>query len=292
MFHGTFTAITTPFFNGQFDEKAFRNHIELQIKGGVEGILPVGTTGESPTLDEQEHLEVIRVAVEAVDGRVKVIAGTGANSTSEAIRLTEAAEKIGIDATLQVTPYYNKPPQEGLFQHFRAVAECTELPVMLYSVPGRSVVEIAPETAARLAAECNNIIAIKEASGVPQRVDLLKAALPDDFQILSGDDPLAIEFMKRGAVGLVSVASNILPQQISDLVRAMNAGDLAAAQAIHDKYDVLISALMGLETNPIPAKAAVALMGLCSPEIRLPLIPLEVDKLAQLKGYLKDFDLL
>lgn len=292
MFHGTFTAITTPFLNGRFDEKAFRNHIELQVKGGVDGIVPVGTTGESPTLDEDEHLEVIRVAVDAAAGRIKVIAGTGANSTSEAIHLTEAAEKLGIDASLQVTPYYNKPPQEGLFQHFRAVAESTELPIMLYSVPGRSVVEIAPETAARLAAECDNIIAIKEAGGDPNRVDLLKAALPSDFQILSGDDPLTIDFMSRGAVGLVSVASNIIPTQISDLVRFMNAGKVTEAQAIHDEYETLLNTLMGIETNPIPIKAAVALIGLSSTEIRLPLIPLEGEKLESLKQSLATYNLL
>ena len=292
MFHGTFTAITTPFLNGRFDEKAFRNHIELQVKGGVDGIVPVGTTGESPTLDEDEHLEVIRVAVDAAAGRIKVIAGTGANSTSEAIHLTEAAEKLGIDASLQVTPYYNKPPQEGLFQHFRAVAESTELPIMLYSVPGRSVVEIAPETAARLAAECDNIIAIKEAGGDPNRVDLLKAALPSDFQILSGDDPLTIDFMSRGAVGLVSVASNIIPTQISDLVRFMNAGKVTEAQAIHDEYETLLNTLMGIETNPIPIKAAVALIGLSSTEIRLPLIPLDGEKLESLKQSLATYNLL
>lgn len=292
MFQGTFTAITTPFINGHFDETAFRSHIELQVKGGVEGIVPVGTTGESPTLDEDEHLEVIRVAVDAAAGRIKVIAGTGANSTSEAIHLTEAAEKLGVDATLQVTPYYNKPPQEGLFQHFRAIAESTELPIMLYSVPGRSVVEIAPETAARLAAECDNIIAIKEAGGDPNRVDLLKAALPNDFQILSGDDPLTVDFMSRGAVGLVSVASNIIPNQISNLVRLMNDGKVAEAQAIHDEYETLLNTLMGIETNPIPIKAAVALLGINSTEIRLPLIPLEGEKLENLKQCLTSYNLI
>lgn len=292
MFQGTFTAITTPFRNGNFDEEAFRKHIDLQVEGGVEGIVPVGTTGESPTLDEDEHLEVIRVAVEAAAGRIKVIAGTGANSTSEAIHLTEAAEKLGVDASLQVTPYYNKPPQEGLFQHFRAVAESTELPIMLYSVPGRSVVAIAPDTTARLAAECDNIIAIKEAGGDPDRVDLLRAALPDDFQILSGDDPLTIEFMKRGAVGLVSVATNIIPRQMSDLVRHMNAGELNAAQAIHDEYEELFNTLMGLETNPIPVKAAVALLGLGSAEIRLPLVPLVGEKLDALKQCLTGYKLI
>lgn len=292
MFQGTFTAITTPFINGHIDEDAFRKHIEQQVAGGVDGIVPVGTTGESPTVDEEEHLEIIRIAVDAAAGRIKVVAGTGANSTSEAILLTEAAEKLGVDGTLQVTPYYNKPPQEGLYQHFKAVSECTELPIMLYSVPGRSVVSIAPETAARLAADCDNVIAIKEAGGDPDRVDLLRAALPSDFQILSGDDPLTIEFMKRGAVGLVSVATNIIPQPMSDLVKCMNAGEVDKAQAIHDKYEFLFETLMGIETNPIPVKAAAALMGICSEEIRLPLVPLADEKLATLKQCLTDYHLL
>lgn len=292
MFQGTFTAITTPFKNGKFDEEAFRKHIDLQVEGGVEGIVPVGTTGESPTVDEDEHLEIIRVAVDAAAGRIKVVAGTGANSTSEAIHLTETAEKLGVDGTLQVTPYYNKPPQEGLFQHFRAVAQSTELPIMLYSVPGRSVVSIAPETAARLAEECDNVIAIKEAGGDPERVDQLKAVLPEGFQILSGDDPLTVDFMKRGATGLVSVASNIIPQQMSDLVRHMNAGKVAEAQAIHDEYENLFNTLMGIETNPIPIKAAVHLMGLCDEEIRLPLVPLAGEKLETVKQLLAQYKLI
>ena len=292
MFEGTFTAIVTPFSEGKFDQDAFKELIEMQIAGGVQGIVPVGTTGESPTLDEDEHLEVIRFAVEAVDKRIKVIAGTGANSTSEAIYLTEEAEKLGVDGSLQVTPYYNKPPQEGLYQHFRAIAESTDLPIMLYSVPGRSVVSIAPETAGRLAADFGNIVAIKEAGGDPDRVDLLKAALPEDFQILSGDDPLTIEFMKRGAVGLVSVASNIIPQAISDLVRHMNAGEVEKAQALHDQYEDLMNTLMGIDVNPIPIKMATALMSLTSEEIRLPLVPLPNDKIDTLRTSLLKYGLI
>lgn len=292
MFKGTFTAIITPFSGGKLDENAFREIIELQIAGGVQGIVPVGTTGESPTLDEEEHLEVIRVAVEAADKRIKVIAGTGANSTSEAIHLTEAAEKLGVDGSLQVTPYYNKPPQEGLYQHFKAIAESTNLPIMLYSVPGRSVVSIAPETAARLATDYDNIVAIKEAGGDPDRVNLLKAALPDDFEILSGDDPLTMEFMKRGAVGLVSVASNIIPQPMAELVRHMNAGEVDKAQAIHDEYEELMNTLMSIDVNPIPIKMAAALLSLASEEIRLPLIPLADEKINTLRNSLLKYNLI
>lgn len=274
MFKGTFTAIVTPFKDGKLDEVAFRKLIDFQIDGGVEGIVPVGTTGESPTLGRAEHLEVIRVAVEHVAGRILVIAGTGANATSEAIYLTQEAEKLGVDGTLQVTPYYNKPSQEGLYQHFKTIADCTKLPVMLYSVPGRSVVSIDAETAGRLAVDCANIVSIKEAGGDPGRVDLLKAALPEGFSILCGDDPLTIEFMKRGSVGLVSVASNILPRAMSDLVRAMNDGDVARAEEIHAEYEPLMTTLMGIDTNPVPIKAAVSLMGMCEQEIRLPMVQL------------------
>ena len=291
MFAGTHTAIITPFRDGLVDESAFRQLIEKQVNGGVQGIVPVGTTGESPTLDADEHLEVIRIAVDAAAGRVKVIAGTGANSTSEAIHLTEEAEAIGADASLQVTPYYNKPSQEGLYQHYRAVAGSTALPIMLYSVPGRSVVEIAPETAARLAADCDTVVAIKEAGGRVERVDQLKAVLPEDFEILSGDDPLTIEFMKRGACGVVSVASNIVPDRVSALVNAMLGNDIAAAESIQEEYFDLLSTLMSVETNPMPIKAAAALMGICSDEIRLPMLPLDGEKLDQVRSLLQKYSL-
>jgi 4-hydroxy-tetrahydrodipicolinate synthase len=227
-----------------------------------------------------------------VAGRVKVIAGTGANSTSEAIHLTEEAESLGADASLQVTPYYNKPSQEGLYYHFRAIAESTALPVMLYSVPGRSIVEIAPETAAKLAQDCDTIVAIKEASGRVERVDQLKAALPDGFEILSGDDPLTIEFMKRGACGVVSVASNIVPDKVSALVNAMLAGDVAKAEAIQAEYFDLLNTLMSVDTNPMPIKAAAALMGYCSDEIRLPMLPLRGEKLEQVRALLNKYSLI
>lgn len=291
MFKGTFTAIVTPFKDGKVDEAAFRKLIDFQIEGGVEGIVPVGTTGESPTLGRKEHLEVIRVAVEHVAGRVLVIAGTGANATAEAIYLTQEAEKLGVDGSLQVTPYYNKPSQEGLYQHFKTVAECTKLPIMLYSVPGRSVVSIEPETAGRLAKDCVNILSIKEAGGDPERVNALKSALPDGFPILCGDDPLTVEFMKRGAVGLVSVASNIIPRAMSDLVRAMNSNNMAGAKVIHAEYEPLMSTLMGVDTNPVPIKAAVFLMGMCEQEIRLPLVTLTDANMTTVRGLLEQFKL-
>ncbi len=292
MFQGTHTALITPFRNGEVDTEAFRALIERQIEGGVDGIVPCGTTGESPTLGRKEHLRVIELAVECAAGRIKVIAGTGANATSEAIHLTTEAAKLGVDATLQVCPYYNKPSQEGLYQHYKAIAQCSDLPIMLYSIPGRSVIEIAVDTIARLAADCPTIIANKEAGGDPERVTQIKAALPDDFQILSGDDPLTIEFMKRGAVGLVSVATNIIPAIMSGLVRDMSEGRIEDAEDTQAQYEPLFSTLMSIDTNPVPIKSAVAMQGHCTDEIRLPLVNLSSDNQAILRDTLASYGLI
>lgn len=292
MFQGTHTAVITPFRNGEVDTEAFRSLIERQIKGGVDGIVPCGTTGESPTLGRREHLYVIQLAVEYAAGRVKVIAGTGANSTAEAIELTTHAAELGVDGTLQVCPYYNKPSQEGLYQHYKTIAAATDLPMMLYSIPGRSVVEIAVDTIARLAADCPTIVANKEAGGDPERVTRIRAALPDDFQVLSGDDPLTIEFMKRGAVGLVSVASNIIPEVMSSLVKAMNEGRVDDAEAIHWKYEPLFKTLMSLDTNPVPIKTAAAMQGHCTDELRLPLVNLSAENEAKLRESLSSYNLI
>ena len=292
MFQGTHTALITPFRNGEVDTDAFRALIDRQVKGGVDGIVPCGTTGESPTLGRKEHLHVIELAVEYAAGRIKVIAGTGANATSEAIHLTTEAAKLGVDATLQVCPYYNKPSQEGLYQHYRAIAQCSDLPIMLYSIPGRSVIEIAVETIARLAADCPTIIANKEAGGDPERVTQIKAALPDDFQILSGDDPLTIEFMKRGAVGLVSVATNLIPDVMSDLVRAMAEGRVDDAEDIQAQYGTLLTTLMSIDTNPVPIKSAVAMQGHCTDELRLPLVNLSAENSAILRDTMASYSLI
>ncbi len=292
MFQGTHTALITPFRNGEVDTDAFRALIDRQVKGGVDGIVPCGTTGESPTLGRKEHLRVIELAVEYAAGRIKVIAGTGANATSEAIHLTTEAAKLGVDATLQVCPYYNKPSQEGLYQHYRAIAQCSDLPIMLYSIPGRSVIEIAVETIARLAADCPTIIANKEAGGDPERVTQIKAALPDDFQILSGDDPLTIEFMKRGAVGLVSVATNLIPDVMSDLVRAMAEGRVDDAEDIQAQYGTLLTTLMSIDTNPVPIKSAVAMQGHCTDELRLPLVNLSAENSAILRDTMASYSLI
>ena len=290
-FSGTYTALITPFRDGEVDIPAFQALIERQIAGGVDGIVPVGTTGESATLDTDEHIDVIRLAVEFAAGRCVVLAGTGSNSTSEAIELTAAAEQVGADGSLQVCPYYNKPSQEGVFLHFKAIAEATKLPIMLYSVPGRSVIELTPETVARLA-ELPNITAIKEAGGSVDRINQLVQALPSDFGILCGDDPLTLPFIACGATGLVSVASNLIPDVIARLVRACLNGSFDEALIIQKHYYPLMRGLMGLDVNPVPIKSAVALQGHCLPEFRLPLAPLSAANLQRLTELLETYNLL
>ena len=292
MFAGTFTALITPFRDGHLDRDAFQALIERQIAAGITGIVPVGTTGESPTLDSDEHLAVVKAAVEFADGKIKVLAGSGANSTREAIHLTQAAEAMGADASLQVCPYYNKPSQEGLYQHYKTVAENTGLPIMLYSVPGRSVIEIGIETVSRLANDCDNIVANKEAGGSVDRVNQLVQAVPEDFQILSGDDPLTLPFMSCVAVGLVSVASNLIPEVMVSLVNRCLEGEYGEALELQKRYYPLLSGLMSLDTNPVPIKSAVALQGHCTSELRLPLIPLSDEKTESLRGLLKTYGLL
>ena len=273
MFKGTYTALVTPFRNGKVDDKAFAELIERQIAAGIEGIVPVGTTGESPTLNMAEHARVIELAVQVARKRTKVVAGTGSNSTAEAIELSTGAQKAKADALLLVAPYYNKPSPEGMFQHFRAIARETDLPIMLYSVPGRCAVEITVETVGRLARECPKIRSIKEAGGKPERVDAIRAVVPEDFEILSGDDALTVEFMKRGAVGVVSVASNLIPAEVKALVDAGLKKDWKRAEELDRKYAAVFRDLF-VESNPGPVKAAMAAKGWLADELRLPLVPI------------------
>ncbi|MDB6064577.1 MAG: 4-hydroxy-tetrahydrodipicolinate synthase [Pedosphaera sp.] len=286
MFTGTYTAIVTPFKNGKIDEPALERLVKAQIKGGVDGIVPAGTTGESPTLSYEEHVQVIALAVKFAAGKVKVIAGTGGNSTKEAIYLTQQAEEAGADGSLQVAPYYNKPTQEGLFQHFHAIARATKLPILLYSIPGRCGVEIAVETVNRLAHDSVNIVGIKEAGGNPDRGSQLRAALGPSFTILSGDDSLTLPFMSVGAKGVISVASNVIPREISHMVKAQLMGKPALALKLHEKYYQLFKDLF-LETNPLPVKAALAMMGMIQEEFRLPLVPMSATNRHTLKATLK-----
>ena len=286
MFAGTYTALVTPFHKGRVDEGAYQKLIRDQVRGGVDGIVPVGTTGESPSLGFDEHIWVIELAVRAAKGRVKVLAGTGANSTAEAIHLTRAAEAAGADGSLQVTPYYNKPSQEGLFQHFKKIARATRLPIILYSIPGRCNIAIEVPTVQRLAKACKNIVGIKEAGGDADRVSQLRAALGQAFTILSGDDALTLPFMAVGAEGVISVASNIIPRQIAKMVNAFAAGKAAEALKLHQKYYPMFKALF-IETNPVPTKAALAMLGKCTEEYRLPLCKMSAGNRAQLAKTLK-----
>lgn len=282
-FRGTFTALVTPFRDGAFDRGAFEALIERQIAGGVNGIVPVGTTGESPTLTHPEHAEVIRAAVQAANGRCLVLAGTGSNSTAEAVELTRKAEELGADAALLVAPYYNKPSQEGLFRHYSEIAGSSALPIVLYSIPGRCGIEIGVETVARLAENCPTITCIKEAGGSVERVSQLRAALPPEFEIVSGDDSLTLPFMSVGAVGVISVASNILPTEVSGMVRACLDGRMAEAAATHGRLYGLFKDLF-VEPNPVPAKYVLSLQGLMSPEVRLPLCELSPENAGRLRA--------
>lgn len=286
MFTGTYTALVTPFKRGQIDLPAFERLIKAQIRAGVDGIVPVGTTGESPTLSYEEHVEVIQRAVDFSAGKVKVLAGTGANSTSEAIYLTEAAEEAGADGSLQVAPYYNKPTQEGLFQHFRAIAQATKLPLVLYSIPGRCGVEIGVDTVHRLVEECSNIVGIKEAGGSSDRVSHLRAATGSRFDILSGDDSLTLPFMAVGAKGVISVASNVIPRDVAAMVKAFAGGKVGQALKLHAKFFPLFRDLF-VETNPIPVKTALAMLGQIEEEFRLPLVSMSLKNRETLKSTLK-----
>jgi 4-hydroxy-tetrahydrodipicolinate synthase len=285
-FRGTYTAIVTPFKDGALDEAALERVVKLQIKAGVDGIVPVGTTGESPTLDYEEHIRVIELAVKFAAGKIKVMAGTGGNSTKEAIYLTTAAEQAGADASLQVAPYYNKPTQEGLFQHFHAIARSTKLPIVLYSIPGRCGIEIGVDTVNRLAHDSVNIVGIKEAGGNADRVSQLRAALGPDFCILSGDDSLTLPFMAVGAQGVVSVASNVIPREVAQMVRAFAEGKISLAQKMHAKYYPVFKDLF-IETNPVPVKAALAMLGVVQEEYRLPLVPMSAKNRDTLRNTLK-----
>lgn len=291
MMTGTYTAIVTPLRNGRLDETALESLVRDQIRGGVDGIVPVGTTGESPTLDYEEHIRVIELAVQLGKGRLKVMAGTGANSTREAVELTQAAERAGADSSLQVCPYYNKPTQAGLVAHFKAIAQSTSLPLVLYSIPGRSVIEIAVDTVVKLASTCGNIRGIKEAGGSADRVSQLRQALGSKFSIFSGDDSQTLPFMSVGADGVISVASNVIPKQIARMVRAAASGDFKAAMKLHFKYYPLFKNLF-IETSPGPVKAALAMMGKCREEYRLPLVGISQANRTQLRGTLRRLNLI
>jgi len=290
MFRGSIVALVTPFKNGKVDEEALRALIEFQIQGGTSAIVPCGTTGESATLDFEEHKRVIDITVKAVNKRVPVIAGTGGNSTSEAIELTEHAKHVGVDATLQVTPYYNKPSQEGLYRHFKAIAEAVPLPQVLYNVPGRTGLNMLPETVARLA-DIKEIVAIKEASGNLGQMAEIISLVGDKMTLLSGDDNLTLPVLAIGGKGVISVVANIEPVDTSNMILQWEKGNIEEAKRLYYKLLPLCQAMF-YETNPVPVKTSLALMGKISDEMRLPLAPLSQANLEKLKKALKAYGLI
>ncbi len=291
MFKGSIVAIVTPFHNEGVDEEKLRELIDFQIKNGTSGIVPCGTTGESATLNFDEHEKVIEVVIDQVNKRVPVIAGTGSNSTEEAIKLTQQAACAGADASLQVSPYYNRPTQRGLYEHFKAIAQSVKIPIILYNIAGRTGVNIEPETIAKLAHDCKNIVAVKEASGSLDQMSRIRQLCPKEFILMSGDDSLTLPVLSIGGTGIISVVANIVPGDVANLVDAFARGDLKEAQALHFKLLPLIKAVF-LETNPIPIKTAMGLLGMCAPDLRLPMCSMSADNLEKLKKALKDYGLL
>ena len=287
---GTYTALVTPFRNGLVDETAFTHLLEEQIAAGIDGVIPVGTTGESATLTMEEHLRVIELTVQVVNHRVKVYAGTGSNSTAEAIYLTQEAKNRGVDGFLIVSPYYNKPSPAGIFAHYSALADATWLPIITYSVPGRTGMEIGVDTMASLALKHPNIVAIKEAGGSIERFSQLRQALPDDVAVLSGDDSMTLPALAVGATGVVSVASNLIPKQVGDMVRTFLAGRPKEAEVMHRKYYPLFRDLF-IEANPVPVKMALARKGWMTEDVRLPLVPLQLQNRERLEIALTAFGL-
>jgi 4-hydroxy-tetrahydrodipicolinate synthase len=288
MFYGTMTALVTPFQDGRVDEDAFREHLERQVEAGVDGVVPAGTTGEAATLSLAEHKQIIRIAVEQVAGRLPVIAGAGSNNTAESIELTQAAKSQGADAALLISPYYNKPTQEGIFQHYKAVAAAVHLPQVIYNVPGRTQSNILPATVGRLS-HIANIIAIKDATANMEQLAQSMDACEGRMEFYSGDDATVMPFMALGGHGVISVASNIVPKTMKALTNAMRQGDFATARAIQFALRPLNEALF-IQSNPIPVKAACHMLGWFSGELRLPLTPLAGEALARLRQAMLGLD--
>lgn len=290
-YFGSYVALVTPFDkNNGIDDNKIKELVEFQIASGTSGIIPVGTTGESPTLSNEEHQHVIEVTVKAAKKRVKIFAGTGSNCTDEAVEMTLFAEKVGCDGVLVVSPYYNKPTQKGLYLHFKAIADCVKIPVMLYNIAGRTAVNIETPTIVRLVKDCRNIVAVKEASGSLDQMAGLIAACPHT-DVLSGDDALTLPLLSIGGTGVVSVVANIIPADVAEMVAAYHAGDIKKARELHYKMLPLIKAMF-YETSPIPVKTAMGMLGLCEGTIRLPLCEMEEANIRKLDKALRDYGLL
>jgi 4-hydroxy-tetrahydrodipicolinate synthase len=290
MFTGALSAIVTPFNDGAIDEVALRDLIEWQIGAGVAGIVPCGSTGESATLSHAEHEQVIRITIEQTKKRVPVVAGTGSNSTAEAIRLTAAAREMGADAALLISPYYNKPTQEGIYKHYKMIAQSVELPLIIYNIPGRTGSNIMPETMARLC-EVRNIVGVKEASGSMDQISDIRRLCGDRLTILSGDDSMTLPMLALGASGVISVITNIMPREMGDMTCAALEGNYTRAREIHYRMLPMMRALF-IETNPIPIKHALSILKKCSPEVRMPLTPMSPPAADKLKAVMKEVKLL
>jgi 4-hydroxy-tetrahydrodipicolinate synthase len=291
MFSGSIVALVTPFKDGKVDEKKLRDLVEFQIKNGTSGIVPCGTTGESTTLTTAEHERVIEITIEQVNKRVPVIAGTGSNATAEAVSLTRHAADSGANASLQVAPYYNRPTQKGLYEHFRAVADAVEIPIILYNIASRTGVNIEPETMARLAKDCKNIVGVKEASGNLEQMARVKALCGPDFDLLSGDDALTLPVLAIGGTGVISVVANIVPKDVATMIADFNKGRIEKSQKTFYKLLPLVKAMF-IETNPIPVKTAMGMIGLCEAGLRLPMTEMLPENADKLKKSLKEYGLL
>lgn len=291
MFKGSLVAIVTPFKNGKVDENSLRRLIDFHIKNGTSGIVPCGTTGESATLSFEEHDRLIEIVVGQVNKRIPVIAGTGSNSTEEAIMLTRHAAKVGADASLQVSPYYNRPTQKGLYEHFKTIANSVNIPIILYNIASRTAINIEPETIAKLASDCKNIVGVKEASGSLDQMSRIKKLCGEDFDLLSGDDSLTLPLLSIGGCGVISVVANIVPQDVANLTDEFLKGNIKKAQQLHYRLLPLIKAMF-IETNPIPVKTAMGLLGMCEPDLRLPMCAMSPENLEKLKTALKEYGLL
>jgi len=285
MFQGSIVALVTPFSGGKVDEAKLKQLVEMHVAQGTDGIVPCGTTGESPTLSHDEHRRVVEVVIEAARGRLHVIAGTGSNATSEAIDLTRHARKAGATGALVVNPYYNKPTQEGLYRHFRAVAEAVDIPIVVYNIAGRTAVNVETDTLARLVKDCPNIVGVKEASGSLDQMTQVVLACGPDFSVLSGDDNITLPLMSVGGRGVISVIANIVPRETAEMTHAALAGDWKLARELHLKLFPL-SRAMFIETNPIPVKEAMGMMGMLEPEYRLPMCPMGAANRERLKAIL------
>lgn len=288
MFSGSIVALVTPFKNGKVDEKKLKKLVQFHLNNGTDGLVPCGTTGESATLSHAEHKRVIEIVVKEAKGKIPVIAGAGSNSTDETVELSKFAKKVGADGVLLVVPYYNKPSQNGLYQHFSTVARSVKIPIILYNIPGRSGVNMLPETVVKLACDCKTIVGVKEASGNMDQASEIIRCLGENFDLLSGDDSVTLPLLSIGGKGVISVIANIIPREVKKMIVCWEKGDVACARQVHLQIIPLIKAVF-IETNPVPIKTAMGMLGMCSPDVRLPMVPLTSGNKQKLLSIIKEY---